>query len=221
MDAFAENRVDAVGVLSDRLRGEIYGLVAASDSPLSRDDVAAAASVPRSTAAFHLDRLADAGLVTVEHRRLSGRSGPGAGRPAKLYRAAHVDVIASMPERHYELVGELFAAAIERAEREGTTVRDAVSLEARALGLALGRAQPSLEDALTRCGYSPSDDGTGRVTLENCPFHALATRHTPLVCGANLSLVEGLVDATGDERTPRLDAAAGRCCVAIDGAPAA
>jgi predicted ArsR family transcriptional regulator len=215
MDSLAANRVDAVGVLSDRLRGELYRLVAASDQPVSRDHVAEAAGTPRSTAAFHLDRLVEAGLLAVEHRRLSGRSGPGAGRPTKLYRATHTDVIGSVPERHYELAGELFAASIERAEREDVPVRAALDAEAHDFGLGIGREHASLETALTRCGYSPADDGGGGLTLENCPFHALATRHTPLMCGANLALVEGVVEATGDERIPSLEPSAGRCCVAI------
>jgi len=37
-------------------------------------------------AAFHLDKLLEQGLLDVEFRRISGRAGPGAGRPAKLYR---------------------------------------------------------------------------------------------------------------------------------------
>lgn len=215
MDPLADNRVDAVAVLSDRLRGELYRLVAASEQPLSRDQAAEAVGMPRSTAAFHLDRLVEAGLLSVEHRRLSGRSGPGAGRPTKLYRATQTDVIGSVPERHYELAGELFAASIERAEREEVPVRAALDAEARDLGRDIGRAHATLEAALTRCGYSPADDGGGGFTLENCPFHALATRHTPLVCGANLALVSGVVEATGDDRVPSLEPSAGRCCVAI------
>jgi predicted ArsR family transcriptional regulator len=215
MESLSTNRVDAVGVLSDALRGSLYGVVATSDHPLSRDQVADAAGIPRSTAAFHLDRLVEAGLLAVEHRRLSGRSGPGAGRPTKLYRAAQSEVIASVPERHYELAGELLAESIERAERDGTSVRTALQAAARDLGEDLGRAQPSLEAALSRCGYAPTADGDGGLTLENCPFHALASRHTPLVCNANLALVQGVVEATGDDRMPVLEPAAGRCCVAI------
>src|SRR3954452_15232263 len=107
MDALSSNSVNAVGALADRLREVLYRRVAASDHPLSRDEAAAGLGLPRSTAAFHLDRLVDVGLLAVEHRRLSGRSGPGAGRPTKLYSAVAADVLASVPERHYELAGEL------------------------------------------------------------------------------------------------------------------
>src|SRR4051794_37459182 len=138
MDPVVPNRVNAVAVVSDPLRGALYRLVAASDRPLSRDEAAAAAGTPRSTAAFHLDRLVQAGLLEVEHRRLSGRSGPGAGRPTKLYRATDAEVMASVPERHYELAGELLASSIERAEREGTSTREALTVEAREVGLGIG-----------------------------------------------------------------------------------
>ncbi|GAA1966591.1 helix-turn-helix transcriptional regulator [Microbacterium deminutum] len=215
MEMLAENRLDAVGVLSDPRRHQLYRLVAASDRPLSRDQAAEAAGMPRSTAALHLDRLVEAGLLTVERRRLTGRSGPGAGRPTKLYRATQADVIASVPERHYELAGELLAAAIERAERDAVSIRNALDAEAHETGLKIGRSHASLEGALTGCGYAPADDGAGGFTLENCPFHVLASRHTPLVCGANLALLQGVVEATGDERMPALEPASGRCCVAI------
>jgi predicted ArsR family transcriptional regulator len=215
MDRVTANRVDAVGVLSDRHRAELYRLVAASDHPLSRDEAAMQSGMPRTTAAFHLDRLVDAGLLAVEHRRLTGRSGPGAGRPTKLYRAAQIEVMGSVPERHYELAGELLASSIERGERDGTTTREALDAEARELGADIGRSHASLEEALTQCGYAPTDDGAGGFTLENCPFHALATGHTPLVCGANLALVQGVVEATGDDRMPALEPSAGRCCVAL------
>jgi predicted ArsR family transcriptional regulator len=215
MEAFSANRVDAVSALADRLREDLYRLVAASDHPLSRDEAATAVGLPRSTAAFHLDRLVEVGLLAVEHRRLSGRTGPGAGRPTKLYSALAADVLASVPERHYELAGELLASSIERADRDGVPVREALDAEAHALGLSLAAGGTAAEDALSRCGYSPEDDGHGGLTLENCPFHALASRHTPLMCGANLALVQGVLDGTADARRPALEPAEGRCCVAI------
>lgn len=51
---------------------------------MSRAEAADAVGVARTLAAFHLGKLVDAGLLEVAHRRLTGRSGPGAGRPAKV-----------------------------------------------------------------------------------------------------------------------------------------
>ncbi|GAA5090506.1 helix-turn-helix domain-containing protein [Microbacterium yannicii] len=232
MGILTPQRVDAVAALADAQRRELYRL--ASQRPISRDDAASALGIPRSTAALNLDRLADAGLLTVEYARRSGRTGPGAGRPAKLYRASAAELAATIPERHYELAGELLAAAVQHADEKGIPVRTALATEAFAAGAAIGAGRPSLEGALTACGYAPralgqherddtasgdepdmSAEDPGDIVLENCPFHALAARHTDLICGANLQLVRGLATATGDPRTPVLAPAAGRCCVEI------
>ncbi len=224
MSILTPNRAEAVAALADPQRRELYRL--ATERPIGRDEAAAALGMPRSTAAVNLDRLAEAGLLTVSYERRSGRTGPGAGRPAKLYRAVAAELAATIPERHYELAGELLAAAAEEADERGVPMRDALDAEAFAAGTAIGAGCADLEEALTLCGYAPrarepvTEDGAGDaasvdLVLENCPFHALATRHTALICGANLELVRGLTTATGDERTPVLAPTAGRCCVEI------
>lgn len=213
MSALTPDRAEAVAALADPQRRRLYRL--ATERAISRDDAAATLGMPRSTAALNLDRLADAGLLTVTHVRRSGRTGPGAGRPAKLYRAAAAEVAASIPERHYELAGALLAAAAEKADERGIAVRDALATEAFAAGAAIGADCDDLQDALTVCGYAPRGGASADVVLENCPFHVLASRHTALICGANLELVRGLASATADERTPVLLPAQGRCCVEI------
>jgi predicted ArsR family transcriptional regulator len=215
MSVFAVNRSEAMAALAEPARRELYRL--AAEHPIGRDDAAQALGIPRSTAAFHLERMAEAGLLTVTRERRSGRSGPGAGRPAKLYRAAAAEIVASIPERHYELAGHLLAAAVERADESGAPVRDALADEAFAAGAAIATARSGagLEEALTTCGYAPRAEASGDLVLENCPFHMLASRHTELICGANLELVRGIAAATGDERTPVLAPAAGRCCVEV------
>ncbi|MEU1972902.1 helix-turn-helix domain-containing protein [Microbacterium sp. NPDC019599] len=209
----ALNRIDAIAALDDPVRRRLYRLT--TDRPVGRDEAADLVGIPRSTAAFHLDRLADAGLVTVSYRRLSGRSGPGAGRPSKLYAAASADVVGSVPERHYELAGDLLASAIERSEVDGVPVRDALAAEAHATGVELGARSADLTEALTRCGFEPADDGAHGVRLENCPFHALASAHTSLVCAANVSFVSGLAEGAGDPRESLLEPRDGHCCVAV------
>lgn len=213
------NGIGAIAALGDPVRRRLYRLALAQ--PIGRDEAAQALAIPRSTAAFHLDRLAEAGLVTVTYRRLSGRTGPGAGRPSKLYAAASVDVMGSVPERHYELAGGLLASAIERADADGTPVREALAAEAYETGSEIGAANAPLDAALERCGYEPADDGAGGALLENCPFHSLATAHTDLVCGANLAFVRGLVEGAGDSREAVLEPRPGRCCVTLRASPPA
>jgi predicted ArsR family transcriptional regulator len=215
MGIIADNRAEAIAALADPIRRRIYDLVAAASDLIGRDEVATRADLPRSTAAFHLDRLVEAGVLTTEYRRLSGRSGPGAGRPAKLYRTTATELVGSVPDRHYELAGELLAAAAERADRDGVSIHEAVSAQARDIGAAVAHDHPELEAALDACGYDPVTDENGTVTLCNCPFHSLADRHTELICGANLALVGGMVEATDDPRTAHLVPRAGHCCVEI------
>ena len=74
--------LSALSSLGDATRRRVYDHVAAGTEPASRDEVAAAAGIGRTLAAYHLDRLAAEGLLEVTFQRRSGRSGPGAGRPA-------------------------------------------------------------------------------------------------------------------------------------------
>src|SRR4051812_20186988 len=130
MDDDRTAQVTAVAALAEPTRRRLYDYVVRSPEPVSRDDVAGATGVPRPTSAFHLDRLVSDGLLDVHYERRSGRTGPGAGRPAKLYRRAECSVSVSLPERRYDLAGELLAAAVVEAERSGE--RPAAVLDRRA-----------------------------------------------------------------------------------------
>ncbi len=177
--------------------------------------------MPAHTAKFHLDRLVDEGLLDVEFRRLTGRTGPGAGRPAKLYRRSDRQLAVSLPQRRYELAGEVLAAAIDRASRTGTAVTDAVREVAAETGRRMAADPPPDGDdlertaaVLARHGYEPRT-AQDEVCLANCPFDRLATRHTELVCGMNLALVGGVVDGLGVRVAPRLAPQPGFCCVTV------
>ncbi len=230
-DDFAR-RASGVGALADPVRRALYRLVVAVGG-VSRDQAAEALGLPAHVARFQLERLVTEGLLVVEHRRLTGRSGPGAGRPAKVYRRADVEVAVSLPERRYELAGDVMAEAIESAVTSGDpvdrTLADAAArrgreLAARVAARADGGLLPAVVAALAEQGYEPRVEG-GEVTLANCPFHALAREHTALVCGMNLDLLTGLGDAVaqdsagGAEGGPavrvRLEPAEGRCCVVL------
>src|SRR5215210_5224917 len=112
-------QVAAVAALAEPTRRRLYEHVVRSPHALSRDDVAGATGVPRPTAAFHLDRLVADGLLDVHYERRTGRTGPGAGRPAKLYRRSDASVTVSLPERRYDLAGELLASAVADSEQSG------------------------------------------------------------------------------------------------------
>jgi predicted ArsR family transcriptional regulator len=218
--------VAAVATLDEPTRRRLYDHVIRQPQPVSRDELAAALGLPRATAAFHLERLAAEGLLDVVHQRRTGRSGPGAGRPTKLYRRAPRQVTVSLPERRYDLAGHLLAAALEEAEHSGEPPRTVLNRRAYRLGHKLGQAahtaEPRGEDrtaaleVLEAHGFEPRTEGA-EVVLGNCPFHTLAQEHTDLVCGMNLHLVDGLLhrlDRTG--LCVRLSPAPGSCCVRLE-----
>jgi predicted ArsR family transcriptional regulator len=217
------DQVDAIAALAEPTRRRLYQLVVRSAQPVGRDEAAAAAGVPRATAAFHLDRLAGEGLLDVVHQRRTGRTGPGAGRPAKLYRRTEGTVSVSLPDRRYDLAGELLAAAVEEAEHTGDRPREVLGRRARVVGEQLGRAaragSPEREDALAavleEAGYEPRTEGD-EVVLVNCPFHALARAHPELVCGMNVQLLDGVLEGVGEAGLDaRLQPDAAHCCVRL------
>ena len=118
-----EQRISSIAALDQPLRRDLYRLLSERDGWVSRDEASEALDVPRSVAAFHLDKLAAAGVVETTFERTSGRTGPGAGRPAKLYRRGTEEVSASVPDRRYDLAGSLLATAIAEARADRRACR--------------------------------------------------------------------------------------------------
>ena len=221
-----DRQVAAIAALDEPTRRRLYEHVVRQREPVSRDEAAAAVGARRSTAAFHLNRLVDEGLLQAVHQRRTGRSGPGAGRPAKLYTRSPQQIAVSLPARRYDLAGRLFAAAIDESERTGEAPRAVLHHRAYQLGADLGRTARTelhhpdpehrmVRSALEAAGFEPRLD-TDDVTLGNCPFHALAQDYTHLVCGMNLSLLTGLLHGLDYTRLdPCLDPASGGCCIRL------
>ncbi|SUA73510.1 Helix-turn-helix domain [Nocardia otitidiscaviarum] len=207
--------IGAIGVLQDPVRRRLYEYVAGRGEPVSRNEAAAAVGIQRPLAAHHLDKMVAAGLLETESRRLSGRSGPGAGRPAKLYRRAAAERQISLPPRDYRTAADLLAQVAEEARLDA-----ALAAAARRRGGVLrGDREPvcDLGDAaelLAARGYEPFDEN-GVLRMRNCPFHALAEAYPPLVCGMNLALLEGLLGDSNRVRA-RIDPRPGLCCVAVE-----
>ncbi|SDG47254.1 Predicted transcriptional regulator, ArsR family [Lentzea fradiae] len=212
--------VAAVAALDEPNRRRLYDFVARQAAPISKDEAAQAVELPRTTAAFHLDKLVELGLLTVVHQRRSGRGGPGAGRPAKLYRRSGEQIEVSLPDRRYEAASHLLTDALVEAESTGDPVREVLNRRAYEWGTELAAAaHRDVTEALAGLGFEPREDD-GSILLGNCPFHSLAQRHTRLVCGMNLCLVSGLLDGIeADGVTARLDPAPERCCVRVDQTP--
>ncbi len=224
-DAFDE-QVSGIAALDHPISRRAYRLVL-DRGWLGRDDAADALGVARSVAAFHLDKLVAAGLLDTRFERVSGRRGPGAGRPAKLYRRSAREIAVSLPPRRYDLAGSLLADAVALAEAEGRPVDLALSQVARDRGAAIGAeiahpeggaaARDALLDVLDRHGYEPRHHGS-QIALVNCPFHTLAEQHRGLVCGMNLDFLTGVLEGSGQSETlsAQLAPEPGRCCVRLD-----
>jgi len=207
--------LDALAALGEPTRRALYAYVAAQDRAVSRDEAASATGMKRATAAFHLERLVDDGLLEARFARVSGRTGPGAGRTAKLYARARRQIAVSLPPRRYEIAAEVLASALEAAEREAAPVSEAVAHAAGQAGRQIATGGADLAEVLTRSGYEPKRGPDGCIHLANCPFHDLLARHVDLVCAMNLHLLRGLIGELGAGAHARLDPAEGRCCVTI------
>jgi len=206
----------SVSSLEDPVRRRLYEIVSSRPAPICRDEAASSAGVGRSLAAYHLDKLVESGLLTVTYQRLGGRSGPGAGRPAKLYAKSDREFAVSVPSREYELAARILLQALEGLESR-TALHDA----AHRLGTELTRPGKAgdpreLSRILQDHGYGPAV-GDEVIRLRNCPFHHLAERNRDIVCGMNLSLIGGVVAGLRlPDWRPVLDPRPGHCCVAIE-----
>ena len=220
------SQISAIASLNEPIRRDLYAYIVDRPEAVGRDEAAEALGITRELAAFHLDKLLEEGLLDVEYRRISGRTGPGAGRPAKLYRPSGRLVQVSLPERRYDLAARLMAEALEEP---GGDPAAAVDQAARRFGETLGTQarrhlgrRPSTSRLLERVCVVLRDYGfepvrtNDEIRLRNCPFDAIAKDHTALVCGMNLALAEGLVAGIGAEGIDvRLDPMPGTCCVAL------
>jgi predicted ArsR family transcriptional regulator len=221
MDTVPPDRdLAAIGLLQDPVRRALYGHVAGAGGEVSRNQAAEAVGVQRGLAAFHLDKLVEAGLLEASFRRLGERRGPGAGRPAKLYRRARGEVAASLPPRTYAAAARLLAETVEQA---GADLE--LQAAARQAGRQAGRREleagpaPPVERVLSARGYEPYRDGPV-LRLRNCPFDSLAGEYPVLVCAMNLSLLEGLLEGIGEPPgRAGMDPAPGRCCVSVRDRP--
>jgi predicted ArsR family transcriptional regulator len=206
----------AAAALHDPVRRSLLELVSARAHPVTRDAAALALGVSRSTVAFHLDRLVEAGLLVVDYNRTSRRAGPGSGRPSKTYSTAQDELQFSFPERHYDLMADLLATAVTTASGADSAL-EALHAAASIAGRDAGSAAGGFTQLLASSGYEPTPGGHGTV-LANCPFRRLARDHTAIICEANHSFLSAAAEATGhDPAMVILEPTTDGCCVRIAG----
>jgi predicted ArsR family transcriptional regulator len=223
-------QIDSLSLLRDPLRRAIYRYVAHAPEPVGRDEVGTAVGASRTLVAFHLYKLEAEGLLCTIFRRLSGRSGTGGGRPAKLYARSDRQLAVSLPAREYELAAPLLLRAVDGPNRPV----DRLKAAARELGEATGAKAAELggpprgraatldllAGVLEQLGYAPFRD-RGSLRLRNCPFHSLAEQSTETVCGMNLALIDGVLQGLRAKGVAAaLAPEPGRCCVEVARRPA-
>jgi predicted ArsR family transcriptional regulator len=226
-DPGISHALDDAAVLAEPVRRKLYEYVTRTGREVGRDEAAKATHVERALAAFHLDKLVDAGFLEASFRRLSGRSGPGAGRPAKLYQRSSKRLEVSVPPRRYEVLARLLARAVSAS---GSATERELGNAARELGRRLGdearrgagvrpdraRLMRSAERTLARHGFEPRREGPNVVRLANCPFDALAADYRELVCGMNHQVMDSFVEGLGTRGVhAEADPQPGLCCVAL------
>jgi predicted ArsR family transcriptional regulator len=217
----------AAAVLADDLRRRMYAFIRRADGPVTRDEVASEIGISRKLAAFHLDKLAAAGLLRTSFARPGGLR--RAGRTPKRYEPAAVDVQVSIPPREHALLAGILVDAVHSTA--GDTAAQAAFRAAGERGRELGQAERTAarpgrlgaERALTiatgfleRSGFEPVRAAPTQVLLRNCPFHPMATQAPELVCGINHAFLTGFLDGLGAaSATAVLNPGAGRCCVEL------
>ena len=225
MDDGLERDAASIGALADPVRLQLYRFVCTQPGPVSREQAADAVGIPHHQAKFHLDRLTAEGLLQSDYARLTGRSGPGAGRTSKVYRRARRDIAVSLPQREYELAGRLMAQAIAQSAITGEPVVEMLNRVAPDYGQMIATTKRPPPDAaaalertvrvLSKYGYEPHA-ADGAVKLANCPFHALAHEQTELACHMNHALITGVAEALAPHGPDvRLYPGPDRCCVVL------
>jgi predicted ArsR family transcriptional regulator len=219
IEGVVERTWQVMAALVDPVRRSLYEYVRREGRPVTREDAAQAVDISRTLAAFHLDKLVEIGVLRA-HYEAPPEQPRGRGRTPKVYEATSEALSLTLPPRQYELVATILADAIDA---EPTDAYAAAHRQAAALGQAIGlgtarrsgRAVERASNALFDLGYEPRREADG-IVLRNCPFHALAARHTALVCGINLEFVTGLLAGIdGDPLRAELQPRPDGCCVAV------
>jgi predicted ArsR family transcriptional regulator len=194
----------AVALLAEPTRQRLYLYLRERNEPVGREEAARHAGIKPRLAAFHLDRMAEAGLLAVDYRRLSGRVGPGAGRPAKIYSVSSRSFSVEIPQTRYGLAASMMATALsapgsgadgaESLQDAATAVGESLGGEIRQQARTKGARLEAVQGKLKQLGYEPQVQESGEWTMRNCIFAELSASHRELVCPMNAAFVTGLLD---------------------------
>lgn len=213
-----QGNLNDLALLSDEIRRRLYEFIAARGDSMTREEVATAIGISRSLAAYHLDKLAVAGLLEVTFARTNGKTGPGSGRPAKRYSRSRREIAINVPPRNYSLLAKLLATAADAAP--SGEFRAALASASKQEGTTLGEQTGDIRAALTTAGFEPISTEGEDIILRNCPFDSVAQEHSELACNLNHAFIRGALEGVHtDPDRAELAPGSGRCCVVIHSDP--
>ena len=198
--------------LGDPTRRGIYLAVRQSAEPVTSGRIAELFAIHPNVARHHLDKLAEEGYVRITHQRRNGRTGPGAGRPAKCYEATS-KAVSIHPGRRYDLLVELLVRVLDDVRPEGISeVAEKIGRQyGRELAESLGTpddpgyegAVQALAKVMGGVGFEVSADPEGqRLVTSHCPFGEAATGHPEVVCSLDRGMVAGIMGVLRQDCVP-------------------
>ncbi|WP_318202327.1 helix-turn-helix transcriptional regulator [Streptomyces sp. SCL15-4] len=221
----------ALAALGDATRRRMFDFIRRARRPVTREETAETLGISRKLAAFHLDKLVDAGLLRTRYEAPAGIR--KVGRRPKVYEPVDEAIAVSVPERRYEMLADVLTEAV-LTEAAGESAREAALRVAHGRGRFLGeadreRVRPGrlgaerglslAAEALEGLGYEPERAAPALLRLRNCPFHPLAAKAPDLICAVNQSFLTGYLRGLGSDRTTAVLAPRpGACCVELRGA---
>lgn len=175
---------------------------------VTADELAEEKGLHRNVARSRLERLVEAGLLAVGYERRTGRTGPGAGRPAKTYSVVPQLESIEFPADQNESLAELLVDAL-RARGGKEPLREVgVNFGRELARSAKLRPVKSIETgfervcaAVRRLGYQASlehaDDKGAVIATPTCPLRPLV-RARPEAVGIDRGMWAGLASCALD-----------------------
>ncbi|MFJ7949444.1 helix-turn-helix transcriptional regulator [Streptomyces sp. NPDC096354] len=224
----ADSAIDSVSALNEDSRRRMFTFIRRAHRAVTRDEAAASVGISRKLAAFHLDKLVDAGLLRARYETPGGIR--KVGRQPKVYEPTDAQITVNIPDRRHELLADLLLdavltesadenaaqAAVRAAEQRGRRMGEAVRDESRPGRLGPERGLTACERLLDQYGYEPVRETPTLLRLRNCPFHPLAAKAPDLVCGMNQAFLSGCLDGLQVNGVQAVLAPEpGECCVRL------
>lgn len=197
------DRLPVFKALGDNTRYAIYLEMARSPVPLSTADIAAELGLHPNTVRPHLERMREAGLLSIE---VDNRG--TVGRPQHRYSLAAEAPSLGLEPAAYPILAALLANLTALFGPAPDTVAGMAREHGRQRAAAhAGQACIEAVSAeLAELGFDPAAAQDGNVTtiaFTRCPFRPLAEAFPELVCHLHRGMIEGMVDVLGGAEITR------------------